>query len=161
MNANVLSITFLLIGCNTEPCNECTHCLDMPKNGGKGTMKKTCIHRSCENINYQKGSMNNIETARAILEKFRRGTQTPSAKTKSQTSDKKSKKNSTAAKNSKNTSMADKKSKKTPTPNKKKSQAADQKNASLKNSTAKAKKLSLESSDDEGGSDSTSSKKKR
>ena len=156
----MFSITFLLIGCNTEPCNECTHCLDMPKNGGKGTMKKTCIHRSCENINYQKGSMNNIETARAILEKFRQGTQTPSSKTKSQTSDKKSKKNSTAAKNSKNTSTADKKSKKTPT-QKTKFQAAGQKNASLKNSTAKAKKLSLESSDDEGGSDSTSSKKKR
>ena len=101
MNANVLSVTFLLIGCKTEPCNECIHCLDMPKNGGKGTMKKTCIHRSCENINYQKGSMNNIGTARAILEKFRQGTQTPSSKTKSQTSDKKSKKNSTAAKNPK------------------------------------------------------------
>ena len=158
MNANVLSVTYLLIGCKTEPCNECIHCLDMPKNGGKGTMKKTCIHRSCENINYKKGSMNNIETARAILEKFRRGTQTPSPKTKSQTSDKKSKKSSTAAKNSKKTSTADKK--KTPTP-KKKSQAADQRNVSLKNSKAKAKNVSLESSDDEGGSDSTSSKKKR
>ena len=34
-------------GCTSDDCKKCRFCLDMPKYGGKGTMKKCCSRRLC------------------------------------------------------------------------------------------------------------------
>jgi len=36
-------------GCNRGNCGECKYCLDMPKFGGPGKMKQSCIYRICLN----------------------------------------------------------------------------------------------------------------
>ena len=34
-------------GCMGAECSSCVHCLDMPKNGGQGKWKKSCLLRKC------------------------------------------------------------------------------------------------------------------
>ena len=37
-------------GCRSMDCGICRPCLDRPKNGGKGTMRKPCVNRICTNL---------------------------------------------------------------------------------------------------------------
>ena len=34
-------------GCSREDCNQCRFCLDRPKNGGRGTIRRRCVERQC------------------------------------------------------------------------------------------------------------------
>ena len=34
-------------GCSREDCDQCRFCLDKPKNGGRGTIRRRCVERQC------------------------------------------------------------------------------------------------------------------
>ena len=34
-------------GCSKEDCMQCRYCLDRPSNGGPGTLRHRCVHRTC------------------------------------------------------------------------------------------------------------------
>lgn len=36
--------------CQKEPCGVCKFCLDSPKYGGTGKLRKACLHRRCSNV---------------------------------------------------------------------------------------------------------------
>ena len=38
--------------CLQEPCGVCKFCLDSPKYGGIGKLRKACLHRRCSNVSY-------------------------------------------------------------------------------------------------------------
>lgn len=38
--------------CMQEPCGVCKFCLDSPKYGGTGKLRKACLHRRCSNVSY-------------------------------------------------------------------------------------------------------------
>ena len=37
-------------GCKKEDCGECKYCLDKPKFGGPGTIRKKCRHKECSQM---------------------------------------------------------------------------------------------------------------
>ena len=44
--------------CQKEPCGVCKFCLDSPKYGGTGKLRKACLHRRCSNVSKWIGFMN-------------------------------------------------------------------------------------------------------
>lgn len=134
-------------GCRSEDCNECTHCLDMRRNGGEGKLKRPCVLRSCVNITYKKNSMNNLETVHAVLAKHRE------EETKAEKKKTPSKKKETPSKG-RETLSSKKTAKKPATTSKKAAATSNPKKKAASSSSNKQKlprKLSLSSSDEEGG----------
>lgn len=39
--------------CQAENCGTCRFCIDMPKNGGSGTLRQPCVLRTCKNKTYE------------------------------------------------------------------------------------------------------------
>ena len=46
-------------GCLAKDCGNCKHCLDMPRYGGAGKIKKRCLKRKCENAKATSQRSNN------------------------------------------------------------------------------------------------------
>ena len=47
-------------GCTATECAQCKYCLDKPKYGGRGTLKKSCIKRECIAMVHSKFTHNSI-----------------------------------------------------------------------------------------------------
>ena len=37
-------------GCTAKNCDQCRFCLDMPRNGGHGKLRQSCVMRFCQNV---------------------------------------------------------------------------------------------------------------